>query len=170
MLMDSRRSEQTPEAQTDRLFEIRPARCDDLPYIKMMCDQAQMPMPEEYLAASVAVNDEDQPVGFIRILDITDDSNPNGLGAYIYPVVVFENWRHHGVAKALVDYELERFGSLKLVACRPSRGFYQRSGFEPEGWENIAALIAHDCDLCPDCETCDPQPFKKSLTPRPITD
>jgi N-acetylglutamate synthase-like GNAT family acetyltransferase len=127
-----------------------------------MCAQAAMPTPKDYLAGTVAVNDKDQPVGYIRVLLIEDDLNPKGLGAYIYPVVVFEGWRQYGIASALVDYELERHGALKLVACKASRGFYQRTGWETEDWDNIAALISRDCELCPDCQTCDPQPFRKS--------
>lgn len=163
MTTDAKQLDQSSEPQSEVLFSIRPVRSDDLPYIRMMCDQAQMPLPKDYLAGTIAVNDKDQPVGFIRILEVREDENPQGLGAYIYPVVVFENWRHQGVAKALVDYELQRYKTLRLVACRPSRGFYQRSGFEPEEWDNIAAVIAYDCELCPDCSSCDPQPFRKAL-------
>jgi GNAT superfamily N-acetyltransferase len=82
-----------------------------------------------------------------------------GNGHYVYPVIVFANWRKLGVASALVRYELKRHGQLKLVACRPSRGFYERSGFAHETWENIAYQIARDCEQCPNLKSCDPQPF-----------
>ncbi len=154
---------QPEDLQSEGLFSIRPARGSDLPIIQLMCKQAQMPFSEDFQVGTVAVNNEDQVVGFIRILEVTQDSNPQGLGAYVYPVVVFENWRHHGVARALVDYELQRYMTLKLVACSPSRGFYQRSGFETEAWGNIAAVIARDCELCTDRSSCEPQPFIKVL-------
>lgn len=155
---------QPEELQPEGFFSIRSARDSDLPIIQLMCKQAGMPFSEDFQFGTVAVNSEDQPVGFIRIMEVTQDANPRGMGAYVYPVVVFENWRHHGVARALVDYELQRYKVLKLVACSPSRGFYQRSGFETEAWGNIAAVIARDCELCADRSCCEPQPFRKVLT------
>ncbi|NLG10538.1 MAG: GNAT family N-acetyltransferase [Coriobacteriaceae bacterium] len=152
------------ELQSEVLFNIRPARGSDFPIIQLMCEQAGMPFSEDFQFGTVAVNSDDQPVGFIRILEVTQDVNPQGMGAYVYPVVVFENWRHHGVARALVDYELQRYKALKLVACSPSRGFYHRAGFVTEAWDNIAAIIARDCELCADRSCCEPQPFRKVLT------
>ncbi|MDR2109617.1 MAG: GNAT family N-acetyltransferase [Coriobacteriales bacterium] len=149
--------------RTEPLFTIRPAAERDEPYLEALFLFEEMPtLPlNDLLTGSVAVNSDDEPVGFIRIFTVDDKEDPAKSGHYIYPVIVFEQWRHHGVAAALVDYELRRRGSLKLVACRPSRGFYERTGFAREDWSNIADPIAADCQRCPDQLSCDPVPYVK---------
>jgi GNAT superfamily N-acetyltransferase len=125
----------------------------------MICEEGGLALIEDFAQSSVAVNDEDIPVGFIHIEVIANDEDPAANSAYVYPVAVFEAWRHHGVATALIEYEIEARGELRLVACKPSQGFYPRVGFVPIGWDRIASRIARDCDLCVARETCAPIPF-----------
>jgi len=143
------------------LFTIRPAQERDLPILALLFTTADMPVPprDDLLVGTVAVNGDDEPVGFIRILVVSDEVNPAGSGAYVYPVVVFDTWRGHGVGAALVSHELIRYHELKLVGCRDSRGFYPRIGFEPLEWDGVAGVIARDCERCGDLQACDPQPF-----------
>jgi predicted N-acetyltransferase YhbS len=125
----------------------------------MICHEGGLARIEDFADTSVAVNDRDIPVGFIHIETVTDDTNPAANGAYVYPVAVFEAWRHQGVATALIEHEAKTAGKLRLVACKPSQGFYPKVGFKPIGWNLIAARIAHDCDLCVAREACKPIPF-----------
>ncbi|MDR2672158.1 MAG: GNAT family N-acetyltransferase [Coriobacteriales bacterium] len=156
-----KKTKETKEAREATLFTIRSAHKRDLPWLHLLFEQDGMPHPPEsdLLNGRVAVNDVDEPVGFIRVLELGDETNPQASGAYVYPVIVFEQWRKHGVGKALIKQALLDFGELRLVACRDSRGFYPRCGFVPLEWEKIAGPIARDCELCPDLATCDPQPF-----------
>jgi GNAT superfamily N-acetyltransferase len=147
------------------LFDIRPACAKDLPLLQSLFVEDGMAQPStaQLLAGTVAVNDDDEAVGFIQILEVSDDVNPAANGAYVYPVIVYQSWQHHGVGRALIDYELARHGTLKLVACNRSQRFYPKAGFEPLPWEQVAARVARDCELCPDLPTCHPQPFIKTL-------
>jgi predicted N-acetyltransferase YhbS len=146
------------------LFTIRPAAERDLPLLTSLFAEDGMALPQrsELLSGTVAVNNDDEAVGFIRVLPIQDADNPAANGNYVYPVIVFVSWRKHGVATALIEYELARYHELKLVACRSSQGFYPRIGFEPLAWSEVANRIAHDCELCPDLPTCHPQPFVRT--------
>jgi predicted N-acetyltransferase YhbS len=145
------------------LFSIRPAEKRDLAYLQMICYESGLAVIEDLTDTSVAVNDRDTPVGFIHIETVADDANPAANGAYVYPVAVFEAWRHQGVASALIRHAAETMaeatGELKLVACKPSQGFYPKAGFKPVSWNLIAARIARDCDLCVAREACAPIPF-----------
>ena len=140
-------------------FTIRPAQERDLVYLQMICAEQGLGIIETTDNSTVAVNNEDVVVGFIHIETVDDDANPQANGAYVYPVAVFQAWQHHGVASALIKYEQQRVGELRLVACTSSQGFYPKVGFEPIGWESIAARIAQDCELCSQRDTCHPTPF-----------
>jgi N-acetylglutamate synthase-like GNAT family acetyltransferase len=74
---------------------------------------------------------------------------------------VYEAWQRNGVARALTQHALEATGELRLVACKPSRGFYPRAGFEVVDWDLIAARIAYDCDRCVARQACNPVPFRR---------
>jgi predicted N-acetyltransferase YhbS len=125
----------------------------------MICEEGGLALIESVAHTTVAVNDADEPVGFIRIETVSDAKNPAASGAYVYPVAVFESWRCHGVATALIQHEAAVRGELRLVACKSSQGFYPKAGCVPIDWDLIAARIARDCELCADCETCGPIPF-----------
>jgi predicted N-acetyltransferase YhbS len=142
-------------------FSIRPAEERDFVSLRMICDEGGLAPIEDLTDTSVAVDDEDVPVGFIHIETVTDDTNSAANGSYVYPVAVFEAWRHRGVATALIEHEAKGTGELRLVACKPSQGFYPKVGFKTVGWNLIAARIARDCDLCVAREACAPIPFAK---------
>ncbi|MDR3052718.1 MAG: GNAT family N-acetyltransferase [Coriobacteriales bacterium] len=142
------------------LFTLRPAQQRDSKYLQAICAQTDLGSPPDFANTTVAVNAENIPVGFIRIACI-DDETTAANGAYIYPVAVFENWQRHGVGQALVAHELAQRGALKLVACKPSRGFYKKGGFAPLAWSAVARQIAHDCEICPKAADCHPQPYIK---------
>jgi GNAT superfamily N-acetyltransferase len=144
-------------------FTIRPAEERDLVYLRMMCRENGLGELETVADSTVAVSHKDVPVGFVRIETVTDDVNPVANGAYVYPIVVFEAWQHRGVATALIKHALKAVGELRLVACKPSQGFYPKAGFEPTAWDRIAARIARDCDLCVAREACAPIPFEAHL-------
>ncbi|MDR0500309.1 MAG: GNAT family N-acetyltransferase [Coriobacteriales bacterium] len=151
------------DAKNKPLFTIRQADKRDLDLLASLFISEHMPVPsdEDLLSGTVAVNDDDEVVGFIRIRIVLDEICANKTGNYVYPVIVFANWRDRGVARALCDYELSRHGELKLVACSASQDFYPRAGFAFEDWSNIASVIAQDCKQCPDLTSCNPQPFRK---------
>jgi len=143
-------------------IHVRTAREDDLLMIRVISDDVAMPRIESVEHTYVAVNDEDVPVGFIRIR-LTKTSNDEA--AYVYPVAVARSWQGYDVGTALMTHALDIFGELRLVACTPSHGFYERLGFEKASWECIASEIARDCELCPEASTCIPQPFVKTRLP-----
>ena len=140
------------------LFTIRPAQDRDLIYLQMICEDGDLGIIDTIEHCTVAVNAEDVPVGFIHI-ETVDDDNPGANAAYVYPVAVFASWQHHGVARALIEHELQRVGELRLVACSSSQGFYPKVGFERVAWECIAERIASDCDHCDKRANCEPVPF-----------
>ena len=140
------------------LFTMRPAEIKDLAYLQIICEEQGLGKVESIDFTTVAVNDEDLPIGFIHIEHVGNEG-ADANGAYVYPVAVLGSWQHHGVATALIRHELEKNGELKLVACRSSQGFYPRLGFEIVDWAHMAKRIARDCDSCAAREECDPIPF-----------
>ena len=147
-----------PAAAASPLFSIRTAQQRDLAFLQLLCDEQGLAIIQSVADCRVAVNDEDEPVGFIHI-ETVDDETVEKNGAYVYPVAVFESWQHYGVASALIEDAYSRVDALKLVACRPSQGFYPKAGFKPVGWELIAQRITRDCELCVAREACQPIPF-----------
>ncbi len=135
-------------------YKIRPAKENDLTYINMICDEHGLGYIENIKKISVAVNEDDVPLGFIQIEQVDGDE-----GAYVYPVAVWATWQFQGVGSALVKYAEQQHGTLKLVACTESQDFYPRLGFEEISMEEIAATIAHDCQVCARKTTCTPKAF-----------
>ena len=140
------------------LFSIRPAEERDLANMQAICTEHGLGVIETIEDCTVAVNDEDLTVGFIHIKTV-DDESPDTNGAYVYPVAVFGEWQNHKVASTLIRHELDKAGELKLVACKPSQGFYPKLGFKPLAWEQIARQISHDCTVCANYEDCGPKAF-----------
>ena len=154
----------SPKTDND-LFSIRQAYIDDMPGIRYISDDVDMPVIESTVNTFVAVNYEDIPIGFIRIklLDAKGDTDeePGSRHAFVYPVAVLSSWQGYDVGTALIDVALEKFGELRLVACTPSQGFYRRLDFKEASWDQIAPEIARDCNRCSSKDTCTPQPFIK---------
>jgi GNAT superfamily N-acetyltransferase len=148
--------------QTTSLFQIRTAEPRDLCFLQMICEESGLGMFEDVADCTVAVNADDEPIGFIHIEHIVDTEKPAGDGAWVYPVAVLESWQHQGVATALIEHEFKAHAELRLVACRPSRGFYPKVGFRPLAWSRVATLIGNDCKRCAARKACDPQPYVKT--------
>ncbi len=140
---------------------IRSAEKRDVPYLYALFAEDEMATPQEteLLEGLVAINDVDEPVGFIRIKCIEDAKSPRGNGNYVYPIIVFKSWQGHGVGSALIKHAQQRYGELKLVACKASQGFYPTCGFTPLVWSEVASQIAADCTECPSLKSCTPQPY-----------
>ncbi|MDR2493101.1 MAG: GNAT family N-acetyltransferase [Coriobacteriales bacterium] len=141
------------------LFSLRPAQLDDLPGIRVVSDDARMPAIESVAHCLVAVNDDDEAVGFIRLKLLPDPLDPALTVPYVYPVAVHSTWQGLGVGTALVKAAAQRYGQLRLVACSRSQGFYEQLGMARAPWESIAPEIAGDCTWCPDAAHCTPQPY-----------
>ena len=103
----------------------------------------------------VAVNDVDEVVGFIR-LAFSDE----GV-CHVEPVAVYPTWRGYGVGRVLIEFALEQYGELRLVARGESTPFYERLGFEPISWDDIAPGVTEDCIGCEHIDECNPQPMRK---------
>ncbi|MEC4272656.1 GNAT family N-acetyltransferase [Adlercreutzia sp. R25] len=138
-------------------FTIRNGREDDLPYLNAYAFAEGMDSLPSAEAVRVAVNDEDVPVGFLRIRRGDD-----GV-AHVNPVVTCATWRGWGVGRALVEEALERFGELRLVARGESIPFYRALGFQELGWDDIASPIASECDGCEMYGECQPLPMGRRL-------
>jgi GNAT superfamily N-acetyltransferase len=139
-------------------FILRAAKPQDLPFLQAICEESGLGLIEDVADCTVAVDEGDEPVGFIHIEHIVDETKPAGDGAWVYPVAVRASWQHRGVATALIEHELARTGELRLVACRPSRGFYPKVGFRPLAWSRVATRIGNDCKRCAARKACNPQP------------
>ena len=103
----------------------------------------------------VAVNGDDEVVGFCRLQD-----DVNGI-AYVNPIVVYPTWRGYNVGRALMDDAHALAGELRLIARGTSEGFYRKLGFVEMPWEDVDLEAAEeDCDNCPYRESCGPVPMR----------
>ena len=100
-------------ASEQPLFTLRPATTKDLPAIDVVADPEGMgPMPSaDHI--TVAVNADDEVVGFLRLQEA------DGLW-HVNPVAVYPTWRRFGVGQALMGDALAKTGELGLVARGPS--------------------------------------------------
>lgn len=136
------------------LFTLRPAHEGDMQLLNAYAyaeGMDNLPSPERI---TVAVNDEDTPVGFIRIA--LDDAGV----AFVNPVVVYDAWRRYGVGKALIDSALAEYGEVRLVSRGSSKPFYDAIGFEDCSWDMISEGVTDDCAHCDMREECSPQPMR----------
>ena len=137
------------------LFTIRDACEADMALIDLYAGEAGMDRIPGPKRVRVAVNADDQVVGFCRLQD-----DVNGV-AYVNPIVVYSAWRGHGVGKALIEDAQSRDGELRLVARGTSEGFYRKLGFVEMPWEELDMEAAEeDCGNCPHRAECGPVPMK----------
>lgn len=139
------------------LFTLRPAQVDDLPYLNGYAAAEGMDALASAQGVTVAVNEDDVPVGFLRL-----QKGSNGV-EHVNPVVTCGPWRGWGVGRALVADALEKTGELRLVARGGSVAFYEALSFAPLSWEAIALEIAADCEGCEMREECCPRPMGRML-------
>ena len=103
----------------------------------------------------VAVNDDDEVVGFCRLQD-----DVNGI-AYVNPIVTYSAWRGYGVGRALIEDARAMAGELRLISRGTSEGFYRKLGFVEMAWSEVDLEAAsEDCDNCPYRDACGPVPMK----------
>ena len=131
---------------------LRPAREEDMPQLHAYCYMEGMDNIPGTEGVTVAVNDADEPVGFIRI------AFGNGI-AHVNPVVVYKAWRGFGVGRQLVEHALAQHGELRLVSRGSSMAFYRAMGFYDIPWEDIAPGVTDDCSGCELRPECGPQPM-----------
>ena len=137
------------------LFTIRDARETDMPLIDSYAAAEGMdriPGPDR---VRVAVNTDDEVVGFCRLQD-----DANGI-AYVNPIVTHSEWRGYGVGRALIQDARAIAGELRLIARGTSVGFYQKLGFRRMLWSQVDLQAAsEDCDNCPYRAECGPVPMR----------
>ncbi|MGI6216200.1 MAG: GNAT family N-acetyltransferase [Coriobacteriales bacterium] len=135
------------------LFMMRPTVKKDLPYLQLMAQGQEVGIPPNYLeGGTCAVNADDVPVGYIHV-------EQTEHGPHVAPVVVFDNWRGHGVGTKLVRHAFREYGPLKLVSNGSSNGFYEKLGFVPVDWDEIESKFQRDCLTCEFYQQCGPKPY-----------
>ncbi|WP_165060541.1 GNAT family N-acetyltransferase [Adlercreutzia sp. ZJ154] len=139
------------------LFTLRPAAEPDRQALELMLGMEGMDTFDSLEGVTVAVNETDEVVGFIRIA-----IGENGK-AYVNPVVVFPTWRGYGVGSSLTDAALAQYGELRLVSRGASKPFYDKMGFQCCDWSLIVHGVSEDCDNCSWREECRPQPMRRML-------
>lgn len=127
---------------TNELFTIRDARPDDKAVLDGYANLEGMDAIPSIEGVRVAVNEDDEVVGFVRIA-LADDGT-----AFVNPVITHETWRGFGVGRALMEEALERHGELRLVSRGGSLPFYKALGYERIGWDLIEMSLVDDCDHC----------------------
>lgn len=137
------------------LFSLRAALPADWDYLNAYAYGEGMDYLPSLERVTVAANDADEPVGFIRI--VLDSANV----AHVNPVVVCSTWRGYGVGRALVEDAQRTYGELRLVSRGSSRAFYDALGFEPCGWELIEEGVSEDCAHCELIHECGPCPMRR---------
>ena len=140
---------------TNELFTIRDARPDDKAVLDGYANLEGMDAIPSIEGVRVAVNEDDEVVGFVRIA-LADDGT-----AFVNPVITHETWRGFGVGRALMEEALERHGELRPVSRGGSLPFYEALGYERIGWDLIEMSLVDDCDHCEMREECGPVPVRK---------
>lgn len=137
------------------LIRIRTAEPDDCATLTAYSALEGMGPIEPEDTVRVAVSDDGDIVGFIRL--VFDEAGV----CHVNPVVVYSTWRGFGVGRALVEDALREFGELRLVSRGTSTPFYEALGFEAIPWDDIHPPIAAECDECELFDECDPLPMRK---------
>lgn len=139
----------------EELFHIRDVREEDLPILTDFAYAEGMGEVLQEHTVFVAVNSEDEPIGFIRLVFDKDDI------CHVNPVVVYPTWRGYGVGRVLMEYAQDKYGELRLVSRGGSLAFYQALGFEAIPMDMIHPPIAAECDDCEIFDECHPTPMRK---------
>lgn len=138
----------------ESLFTLRPADEADRSYIDSYTYAEGMDYLPSLERVTVAANDADEPVGFIRVVV----GDKTGV-AFVNPVVVHGSWRGYGVGRALMENAAREYGELRLVSRGSSKPFYDALGFECCSWDLIEDGVSEDCTHCTLTEECKPQPM-----------
>ncbi len=138
----------------DELFIVRPVSETDYPYIVTLLTEEGLGIPALWREGTVAANAEDELVGYIY-------TQHTAMGPHVAPIAVFSAWRGLRVGQALIEFELKRYGELKLVARGDSVGFYRALGFSEIPFCEISDELEEDCNVCAYREECEPVAFMK---------
>ena len=133
-------------------FGLRAAAPRDEAAVRALMEWGGMGLAPDWLDATVAVDDDDQLVGYLRVQQ-TD------LGPHVAPVAVVPSWQGRGVGRALIQDALERTQRLKLVARGEVAGFYRSIGCHEISFDEISDELEEDCRHCADREACGPVAF-----------
>ena len=136
-----------------RPFVLRPAKDEDRLYLDAFCFSERMDSLDDLSGVTVAVDVDDDPIGFIQIA-----IGSNGI-AHVYPIVVNPIWRGQNVGSALISDALSKHGELRLVSRGSSVGFYKKLGFEECDWSLIDDECTEGCADCPTKDECSPLPM-----------
>lgn len=136
------------------LFTLRQAKESDKPFLDSYTYAEGMDNIPDLEGVTVAVNSDDDPVAFIRIV-----KDSEGV-AHVYPIVTYGPWRGYGVGRALIDDARASNGELRLVSRGSSRGFYEALGFEECSWSLIEPGVSEDCPSCSWRDECSPCPMR----------
>lgn len=139
----------------DELFTLRLAQDADITAINFFNELEGMDAVPSVQGITVAVNGEDQIVGYIRVV-IGESGN-----AFINPIVVYKTWRKHGVGKALMDLALSEYGAIRLVSRGTAVPFYKALGYQECDWTEIDEGVSEDCANCSWRKECNPKPMSK---------
>ena len=134
---------------------LRQAREADMDYINAYAAWEGMDAIPSTEGVTVAVNEDDIPVGFVRVW-----VDPQAGQAYVNPIVLYAPWRGRGIGRTMMDDVHKRYGSIRLVSRGVSIPFYRALGYTDIDWELICPEIAGDCDGCEMREECTPQPME----------
>lgn len=137
------------------LFTLREAAEGDRELIDWYCYNEGMDFLPSLENVTVAVNADDQCVGFLRMA--YDEAGT----AYVNPVVTNPAWRGYGVGRALMEAALAQTGELRLVARGGSIAFYRALGYEEIPWDAVDLSVTENCDGCPLYDECHPLPMGK---------
>lgn len=141
-------------SETSVLFTLRDALPKDCEFINSFTFAEGMDVIDDIEGIVVAVNSEDETVGFIRI--VKDD---DGI-AHVNPIITYASWRGFGVGRALIEDAHQKHGELRLVSRGASIGFYRALGFEECSWDLIGEGLSEDCDNCSWRDECGPLPMR----------
>ena len=140
------------------LFTLRAAEERDVPYLNNFTYAEGMDYLPNLDGVTVAVNSENEPVGFLRLVQGQE------LGvAYVNPVVTYKAWRGYGVGKALMVDAETKCNELRFVARGGAVAFYKHIGYENCSWELIEDGVSEDCANCTLVPECKPQPMRKII-------
>ena len=108
-------------------FSLRPATAGDFPAIKNLVRNARInPTGLKWPRFVIAENDLGEVIGCGQI-------KPHRDGSFeLASLVVAENYRGQGIARALVTYLTSNHEGKLYLMCRSSLGeFYKKLGFTP---------------------------------------
>jgi amino-acid N-acetyltransferase len=109
------------------MFSLRPAAKEDAFLIRSLVHAARLnPTGLDWRRFTVAVLPNGEVIGCVQVKPHRDGTQE------LASLVVREDWRGRGVARALMRHELEIHAGPLYLMCRAGLGpFYRQFGFRP---------------------------------------